>query len=163
MYSTQAFRDVNRTIEVSEDDPDKFDITIELKEQRTASVSIGGGVDSATGAFGSLGISDNNFRGRNQRVSIMGLVGSGILMSDASISNFILPIKRVKTVYYELVKKQVYIPFDKVKENIIEQNKKILYNDLSKNVEKEMKVFNTITKEENVFFVTTYLKADIWF
>ena len=87
LYSTQAFKDVNRTIEVSEDDPDKFDITIELKEQRTASVSIGGGLDSATGAFGSLGISDNNFRGMNQRVSLTGMVGSGILMSDSSIKS----------------------------------------------------------------------------
>ena len=87
LYSTQAFKDVNRTIEVSEDDPDKFDVTIELKEQRTASVSIGGGIDSATGAFGSVGISDNNFRGRNQRVSLTGLVGSGILMSDSSIKS----------------------------------------------------------------------------
>ena len=87
IYSTQAFKDVNRTIEVSQDDPDKFDVTIELKEQRTASVSVGGGLDSATGAFGSLGISDNNFRGMNQRVSLTGLVGSGILMSDSSIKN----------------------------------------------------------------------------
>ena len=87
LYSTQAFKDVNRTIEVSEDDPDKYDLTIELKEQRTASISIGGGIDSATGAFGSVGISDNNFRGRNQRVSLSGMVGSGILMSDASIMN----------------------------------------------------------------------------
>ena len=87
LYSTQAFKDVNRTIEVSEEDSDKFDITIELKEQRTASVSLGGGIDSATGAFGSVGISDNNFRGRNQRVSLTGLIGSGILMSDASIKS----------------------------------------------------------------------------
>ena len=87
LYSTQAFKDVNRTIEVSEDDPDKFDVTIELKEQRTASVSIGGGLDSATGAFGSVGISDNNFRGMNQRVSLTGMVGSGILMSDSSIKS----------------------------------------------------------------------------
>ena len=87
LYSTQAFKDVNRTIEISEEDPDKFDITIELKEQRTASVSVGGGVDSATGAFGSVGISDNNFMGRNQRVSLTGMVGSGILMSDASIKS----------------------------------------------------------------------------
>ena len=87
LYSTQAFKDVNRTIEVSEDDPDKYDITIELKEQRTAAVSIGGGIDSATGVFGSVGISDNNFRGRNQRVSLSGMVGSGILMSDSSIKN----------------------------------------------------------------------------
>ena len=56
LYSTQAFKDVNRTIEVSEDDPDKYDITIELKEQRTASLSIGGGVDSAKGIFGSVGL-----------------------------------------------------------------------------------------------------------
>ena len=87
LYSTQAFKDVNRTIEVSEEDPDKYNVTIELKEQRTASVSIGGGIDSATGAFGSVGLSDNNFRGRNQRVSLSGMVGSGILMSDASIKN----------------------------------------------------------------------------
>lgn len=87
LYSTQAFKDVNRNIEVSEEDPDKFDVTIELKEQRTASVSIGGGLDSATGAFGSVGISDNNFRGVNQRVSLTGMVGSGILMSDSSIKN----------------------------------------------------------------------------
>ena len=87
LYSTQAFKDVNRTIEVSEDDSEKFDVTIELKEQRTASVSIGGGLDSATGAFGSVGISDNNFRGRNQRVSLTGLIGSGILMSDSSIKS----------------------------------------------------------------------------
>ncbi len=87
LYSTQAFKDVNRTIEVSEEDPDAYDITIELKEQRTASVSVGGGIDSATGAFGSIGIADNNFRGKNQRVSLTGLVGSGILMSDASIKS----------------------------------------------------------------------------
>ena len=31
LYSTQAFKDVNRTIEPSEDDPDLFDVTIELK------------------------------------------------------------------------------------------------------------------------------------
>ena len=87
LYSTQAFKDVNRTIEVSQNDPDKFDITIELKEQRTAAISLGGGLDSATGAFGSVGISDNNFRGMNQRVSLTGLVGSGILMSDSSIKS----------------------------------------------------------------------------
>lgn len=87
LYSTQAFKDVNRTIEVSEDDPEKYDLTIELKEQRTASFSIGGGIDSATGVFGSVGISDNNFRGKNQRVSLSGMVGSGILMSDASIKS----------------------------------------------------------------------------
>lgn len=87
LYSTQSFKDVNRTIVVSEEDPEMFDVTIELKEQRTASISIGGGLDSATGAFGSVGISDNNFKGLNQRVSLSGMVGSGVLMSDSSIKN----------------------------------------------------------------------------
>ncbi|MCQ2754229.1 MAG: BamA/TamA family outer membrane protein [bacterium] len=89
LYSTQAFKDVNRTVEISEENPDAYDVTIELKEQRTASVSLGGGIDSATGVFGSVGISDNNFRGLNQRVSLTGMVGSGVLMSDASIKSHI--------------------------------------------------------------------------
>lgn len=85
LYSTQAFKDVNRSIDACPDDPDKYDVTIVITEQRTASVSLGGGLDSSTGVFGSLGISDNNFRGLNQRVSLSGLVGSGVIMSDTTV------------------------------------------------------------------------------
>ncbi len=87
LYSTQAFKNVDRSIEPCEDDPNKFNITINVEEQRTATISLGGGLDSHTGAFGSVGISDNNFRGVNQRVSINGLVGSGIIMSDSTIKD----------------------------------------------------------------------------
>lgn len=87
LYSTQAFKDVNRSIDACPDDPDKYDITIVINEQRTASISLGGGLDSSTGVFGSLGISDNNFRGLNQRVSLSGLVGSGVIMSDTTVKN----------------------------------------------------------------------------
>lgn len=87
LYSTQAFKDVNRSIDACPDDPDKYDITIIITEQRTASISLGGGLDSSTGVFGSLGISDNNFRGLNQRVSLSGLVGSGVIMSDTTVKN----------------------------------------------------------------------------
>lgn len=48
LYATQAFKDVNREIEPSENDPDKYDVTIEVKEQRTATISLGGGLDSST-------------------------------------------------------------------------------------------------------------------
>ena len=85
LYATQAFKDVTREIEPCEEDPDTYDITINVQEQRTASISVGGGLDSVTGVFGSLGIADNNFRGRNQRVSLSGLVGSGVILNDASI------------------------------------------------------------------------------
>lgn len=87
LYSTQAFKDVNRSIDACPDDPDKYDITIVITEQRTASISLGGGLDSSTGVFGSVGISDNNFRGLNQRVSLTGLVGSGVIMSDTTVKN----------------------------------------------------------------------------
>ena len=87
LYSTQAFKDVNRSIDACPDDPDKYDVTIVITEQRTASISLGGGLDSSTGVFGSLGISDNNFRGLNQRVSLSGLVGTGVIMSDTTVKN----------------------------------------------------------------------------
>lgn len=85
LYATQAFKDVTREIEPCADDPDTYDITINVQEQRTASVSVGGGIDSVTGVFGSVGIADNNFLGRNQRLSLNGLVGSGVILNDASI------------------------------------------------------------------------------
>lgn len=87
LYATQAFKDVKRDIAPSEATPDKYDVTIQVEEQRTASFSIGGGLDSATGVFGSVGIADNNFRGLNQRVGLNVLTGSGVILNDSSIIN----------------------------------------------------------------------------
>lgn len=87
LYATQAFKDVTREIEPTEDDPDLYDVTIKVEEQRTASISVGGGLDTVTGLFGSLGIADTNFRGRNQRVSLNGLVGTGVMLNDSSVKD----------------------------------------------------------------------------
>lgn len=84
LYATQAFKDVTREIEPTED-PDKYDITINIDEQRTASISVGGGLDSVTGLFGSVGIADNNFLGRNERISLNGIAGTGVILNDSSI------------------------------------------------------------------------------
>jgi len=84
LYATQAFKDVTREIEPTED-PDKYDITINIEEQRTASISVGGGIDSVTGLFGSVGIADNNFLGRNERLSLNGIAGTGVILNDSSI------------------------------------------------------------------------------
>ena len=84
LYATQAFKDVTREIEPT-DDPDKYDITINIEELRTASISVGGGIDSVTGVFGSVGISDNNFLGRNERLSLNGIAGTGVILNDSSI------------------------------------------------------------------------------
>lgn len=85
LFATQSFKDVYREIEPCADDPDMYDITITVQEARSASISIGGGLDSVTGVFGSVGIANNNFRGLNQRIALNGLVGSGIILNDASI------------------------------------------------------------------------------
>ncbi len=87
LYATQAFKDVTREIEPSAEDPDMYDVTIRVEEQRTASISVGGGLDTVTGVFGSLGIADNNFRGRNQRISLNGLIGTGVMMNDSSVKD----------------------------------------------------------------------------
>ncbi len=87
LYATQAYKDVKRDIEPSEEDSEKYDVTIQVDEERTASLSVGGGLDSATGIFGSAGIADNNFRGLNQRVALNVLAGSGIILNDSSIVN----------------------------------------------------------------------------
>lgn len=87
LYATQAFKDVTREIEPSEDIPDAYDITIKIQEQRTASISVGGGVDTVTGLFGSMGITENNFRGRCERLSLTGLVGTGVILNDSSVKD----------------------------------------------------------------------------
>lgn len=84
LYATQAFKDVTREIEPT-DDPDLYDITINIEEQRTATVSVGGGIDSVTGLFGSVGIADNNFLGRGERISLNGIAGTGVILNDSSI------------------------------------------------------------------------------
>jgi outer membrane protein insertion porin family len=87
LYATQAFKDVTREIEPSEDVPDAYDITIKIQEQRTASISVGGGIDTVTGLFGSMGISENNFRGRCERISLTGLAGTGVILNDSSVKD----------------------------------------------------------------------------
>lgn len=84
LYATQAFKDVTREIEPT-DEPDKYDVTIEIEEQRTATISVGGGIDSVTGVFGSVGIADNNFLGRGERISLNGIAGTGVILNDSSI------------------------------------------------------------------------------
>ncbi len=79
IFGTQAFSDVRRVITASPDDPDKYNLTVEVDEKRTGSISLGGGVDTSTGLFGSLGYNDPNFLGRGQNVNSIFAVGSGII------------------------------------------------------------------------------------
>lgn len=85
IYGTQAFSDVRRSIEISEADPQKYVVTVEVDEKRTGSVSLGGGVDTGSGLFGTFGFADKNFRGRGQEVALNAITGTGVLLSDNDI------------------------------------------------------------------------------
>lgn len=82
IFSSQAFSDVRRVLTASPDDPDKYNLTVEVDEKRTGSISLGGGMDTSTGLFGSVGYSDPNFLGRGQNVNSVFAVGTGILYRD---------------------------------------------------------------------------------
>ena len=87
LYSTNIFKDVDREIYPSTEVDGAYDVKIVVKEGPPNSLSIGGGIDNALGGFGSITYSENNFLGRGQRVSLSGILGSGVLLSDASIKN----------------------------------------------------------------------------
>lgn len=87
LYATQAFKDVNRTIVKDESTRDSYDVTIQLEEQRTGQLTLGGGIDTATGFFLNAGFSENNFLGNGQRLSASALAGTGMMMADSSVVN----------------------------------------------------------------------------
>ena len=87
VFSTQIFETVDRNIIPSETIDGAYDITVVVKEKSTNSVALGGGIDTGLGAFGSVNIKEENFLGKGQRITLGGILGSGILLSDASIKN----------------------------------------------------------------------------
>ena len=61
------------------------EITIEIEEKRTGSISIGGGVDLTTGLFGTIGYADKNFLGRGQQTSLNFSTGTGAMMGGDDV------------------------------------------------------------------------------
>lgn len=82
LYSLQAFDDVRRVITVSPDNPDHYNLVVELDEKRSGALSIGGGFDTGTGLFGTVGYTDPNFLGRGQNFNAIFGVGSGVIGRD---------------------------------------------------------------------------------
>lgn len=84
LMGTSAFKDVQREIK-RDDETGLYDVYIALEEQRTGKISLGVGIDSASGFFGSVGFGENNFRGLGQKLNLNLLAGTGILMNDSSV------------------------------------------------------------------------------
>ncbi len=84
LMGTQAFKDVQREIKLDEE-TGLYDIIVQLDEQRTGRISLGVGIDSSSGFFGSVGFGENNFRGLGQKLNLNVMAGTGILMHDSSV------------------------------------------------------------------------------
>ncbi len=84
LMGTQAFKDVQRELKQDEE-TGLYDVYVSLEEQRTGKISLGVGIDSASGFFGSVGFGENNFRGLGQKLNLNILAGTGILMHDSSV------------------------------------------------------------------------------
>ena len=78
-----------------------------------------------------------------------------------NFKNFFLPVKQTKITYYELIEKQVFVPFDKAVQNIIEQNQKMLYNKLQVKKIGNTSFVSSSVLINNTYFVTTTLKAEV--
>jgi len=89
IYATQIFENIDRTVEPSTDKEGEYVLKISVKEASSNSISIGAGIDNALGVFGSLSVMEKNLGGRAQQLGASAMIGSGLLMSDASIKNHV--------------------------------------------------------------------------
>ena len=87
LYSTNIFDEVDRNIYPSPEVEGAYDVKIVVKEGSPNSLSLEGGIDNALGGFGGITYRENNFLGRGQKLSLSGILGSGVLLSDSSIKN----------------------------------------------------------------------------
>lgn len=85
LMASKSFSDVRRVISASEENPDKYNLTIEVDEKRTGSISLGGGVDTGTGLFGSIGYVNTNLAGRGQELSLTSTVGGGVAFNESDV------------------------------------------------------------------------------
>lgn len=81
LYANGYFQDIKRSLVPSSTNADKYVLKIEVAEKRSGSLGVGGGIDTLAGPFGSLTLSDNNFRGRGESLSFSSMVGSGFFGS----------------------------------------------------------------------------------
>ena len=87
------------------------------------------------------------------------------VIEEYVFKNMLLPVKRTTHIYYELIPKQVFIAFDeKQEQKLICENESLLYNKLCGKINvTEYEYLSTTKSVDNMYLVTTYLKANITF
>jgi outer membrane protein assembly factor BamA len=79
LQRTGFFKEVKREIKPSTEDPNKHVLSFKLEEQRTKSLSLGTGVGTLNGLFGTVSFTEPNFRGQGENFSFVGQAGTGLL------------------------------------------------------------------------------------
>jgi outer membrane protein insertion porin family len=87
LFANGYFQDVRRSLVPAANNPDKYVLKVEVDEKRSGSVGLGGGIDTLAGPFGSFTLSDNNFRGRGESLSLSSQVGTGFFGSVSNTLN----------------------------------------------------------------------------
>jgi len=81
--------------------------------------------------------------------------------------NLLLPIKKTTITFYELKAIDVFVPFDEnIKQNLIEENKKIIYNQVGIKYALDpnrIEFDSVLIENEDCFYVSTYLKTSVRF
>lgn len=75
------FKEVKREIKPMEEDPSKHVLVFDINDVgvRTKSVSFGTGVGTLNGLFGNVSLTEPNFRGQGESITVSGMGGTGVL------------------------------------------------------------------------------------
>lgn len=76
VYQLGFFDDIKLDSRPADRETGAIDLVVDVEERQTGTASLGAGVNSASGLTGFLQLSQNNFLGRGQIVSVRGEVGS---------------------------------------------------------------------------------------
>ena len=96
LQGTGLFEDVKRNLTPSKENPDKYDLNIELEEKRSSSFGFGGGVNTLNGVFANLGYSNNNLFGEGKQASFNTQFGTGILANTFVGQRFLADHKTIQ-------------------------------------------------------------------
>ncbi len=96
LQGTGLFEDIKRNLTPSKENPDKYDLNIELEEKRSSSFGFGGGVNTLNGVFANLGYSNNNLFGEGKQASFNTQFGTGILANTFVGQRFLSDHKTIQ-------------------------------------------------------------------
>ncbi len=89
LQGTGLFEDIKRNLTPSKENPNKYDLNLELEEKRSSSFGFGGGANTLNGLFANLGYSNNNLFGEGKQASFNTQFGTGLLANTLVSQRFL--------------------------------------------------------------------------